>query len=267
MKAVLAGAMVSLLGCTIWAAFQMTGDDSYDAVTNTFPYFHLKYAPWELILTFVISTPLIYCGLLFKARRRLKYTTWCNLHDWSYAEHLRHPLEAAGFEHPLDGRSSSYGRFGDRHRDFFWKDIQGRKVLLNRFDIPTGDDSSTPAIRLIMETGTHAPDILFRHRNLNDMFSLYLGTLQPVNFELDVFNRQWTVLSRDPRGTYDFFDQSTLELLVGTHAKLNLELHNSLLLVYWAKRGIHHREWLIRFAESFAAAVPNDLIKPIHIMG
>ena len=234
--------------------------------TSTFPYYKLKYFPFELVLTFIVTTPLVYLGMWMKARKTLAFASWCRRHGWSYASRLRNPLARTGFANPGHAHAVKMGRFGSKHRDFFWKDIHGRKVILNRFEIPCGDDSSKPGVRVIVETGTMAPEIEFRRKSYTELGSIHLGSIQPIRFELDSFNRKWLIKTDDPKKTYDIFDQATIEFLMRTHEPLNVHVNQGILIAYLPGKGIEKRIRLMKFVEGFSQAVPDDLIMPLSLI-
>ncbi len=264
-QAVLSGVVLSAFSWILWAWVYAQMDDA-SLETATFPYYKLKYFPYELILTFVVTTPLIYLSVCIKARKTLAFAKWCQSHGWSYARRLRHPLIHAGFANPEHAYAVKMGRFGSKHRDFFWKDIQGRKVIMNRFDIPCGDDSSKPGVRVIAETGATAPEIQFRPKSFSDFGSIHLGNIQPIRFELDVFNRKWLVKTDNPKKTYDIFDQSTIDFLMQTNESLNVHVNQGIMIAYLEGKGIQARIRLMEFIDGFSHAVPDDLIMPISLV-
>lgn len=265
LKACLSGIVLTACSWILWVSVYAQMDDP-SLRTSEFPYYRLRYFPLELILTFVVVTPVMYLGMWAKARKTLAFADWCHKHGWSYARRLFNPLMTAGFNNPEQVHAVRMGRFGSKHRDFFWKDFNGRKVIMNRFDIPCGEDSSRPGVRIIVETGARAPEIDFRPKSITDLGSIHVGEIQPIRFELDVFNRQWLVKTDDPKKTYDIFDQSTIEFLLNTSEPPHVHVNEGILIAYLDGKGIHKRVRLMEFVDGFSDAVPDDLILPIELI-
>jgi len=261
----LSGIVLAVFSWILWAWVYAQMDDA-SLETSIFPYYRLKYFPFELILIFVITTPMIYLGMRMKARKTLAFASWCHKHGWSYARRLHNPLRRTGFANPEQAHAVKMARFGSKHREFFWKDFHGRKVIMNRFDIPCGDDSSKPGVRVIVETGATAPEIEFRPKSFTDFGSIHLGVIQPIRFELDSFNREWLVKTAEPKKTYDIFDQATIEFLMNTNEPLNVHVNQGILIAYLPGKGIQRRIRLMEFVDGFSHAVPDDLIMPISLI-
>ena len=105
----------------------------------------------------------------------------------------------------------------------------------------------------------------FKHHAFTD--NLSFGDLKPVKLESNQFNKQWTVMSADPKRAYQVMDPSTMEFLLSLEGKYHFELNKGLLVIYRMKSGFEQRLKLMKIAQDFSSAVPNDLIKPIPIVG
>lgn len=226
--------------------------------------------PLDLIGFIVVLTIVSYFALLAGAKRKLVIEKWCDDHGWSFKGNYV-SLKEIGFREGHQTPGALMHR-SDQTSNHMWKKIDDRIVLMGGVEVWDGQEDRNGRITytaafLMMEIDTPAPQIIVHNHSLTYKTVHHETKLERVEFELNDFNKRWTVLSDNPRGAFDIMDQSTIEFLMQCDDNLFIEFHEGLLAI--CKLGgtlIDDRVEAARFAEAFSRAVPDDLVKPISIL-
>lgn len=267
----------SIVGFIVSFAFNLNSIENENPIEN-----ELHSYPW-LIAGMVGTSIVIYFVLIAAANRRLAIEKWCQEHNWNFKQGILRSVEEIGFRKGHASLGAIVKNLG-MTTDYMWKKVDDRTVLLASSQIdsrhPGGSqvagslnsNSSQNCILLVyllMEIDTPAPEVIVHRRRenafVNMMFSR--GEVKTVKFELDEFNKEWTVRSDDAKGAYDLLDQSTMEFIMGLKGNLIIEFHEGVMAIICVHgQGMAARKNLMEIGEGFSRAVPDDLVKPVDLI-
>ncbi|MCH2137212.1 MAG: hypothetical protein MK101_11655 [Phycisphaerales bacterium] len=224
--------------------------------------------PWDLIVITVIVWFFLYFGLLAAMRNVAGQRIFAMQSGWKKGGR-GDALAAAGIDAP-QAKAKSHALSG-QHTDYaiVFKQFDDRTVVASSYDLRLGDERVSYS-RVMLETGTSAPRILVHNRGIAEhglLGKIKQQGLAPVSFEVDDFNKHWSVFAEDAKGAFDLFDQSTLDYFCSNPSEhIQLEFCGELMLLWCRGGGMDRKLDLFKQAQAIAVAVPDDLIAPITIL-
>ena len=227
--------------------------------------------PYDLILCLLAGPIAVYIKFYRGAKRRLEVEQWCQRHGWKFAADRSQAV--IGFYRGSQ-TPGILSRRSDPTSNLMWHKVDDRTVVVGHIPLWDGrtegeqdDHKLISCAFLSMEIDNPAPDVIVHHHATHFKRTSREPKLSKVEFELPEFNQRWKVLSGDPKGAYDLFDQATMECLMNINDKMYIEFKGKRLDFFLVgSSDTAAREKLIGIAEQFSQAVPDDLLKPIKIL-
>lgn len=218
---------------------------------------------WPIVIVAVIAA--VIGSLYLKKRRREELAAMASRLGLAYSQddsfgcqHLPFALlrrgDRRGVENVLHG---SWQGFELREFDY-WYEVETTDAQGNR-------TTSTSRFSCAV-TGVEArmPPLLLTRENLFTRLADSLG-LADIEFELDEFNRAFTVKCKDRKFANDFVDQRMMRWLLATHRAFGFEVSGTWLLAYSKRRRPRELMPLLGTLQQFRDGVPRvvyDLYGP-----
>ena len=224
---------------------------------------------------------------LGRSKQRLRWVRWAAEKGWEYEAQPSHPGDGI-LDHSAELSSSTlYWQHATR------RDLIGRRTAVGgacvlsaksmaKADLHQQNQTTRQARRthtgmclyLVMDTGSSCPDMTLHPHAFSDRLPIPRSHAT-VQFEVDAFNKAWTVRAADEKAAFARIDQRTIDFLMQHQGHFLLEFVGGLLVVqYWiseaeethfvtAPRPIYER--LIAFTRDLTKAVPDDLVPPLEM--
>ena len=112
---------------------------------------------------------------------------------------------------------------------------------------------------LVFDSGTECGHVVIHPHHMTDAIDLP-GGMQPIKFELNDFNKQWTVKGTDPKSAYDRISQKTIDFLMQHGTDYSIEFKGGLVIV--SSSGADYRSFptLMGYATGLTRVIADDLL-------
>ncbi len=214
------------------------------------------------IVVFLVATVAGYLTSWNIAKKSFFMRSWCRKHGWTFYRMRR--VADAYLQHAADLQNSKLYSDNGRTEFSMCRKFGDRGVILTRH-YKRRDRRSGSSTFLAMDYDGHCPDMIIHGHHKTDKIKLP-GQMPTVKFEVEEFNRRWTVTAEDAKAAYDRMDQSTMEYLLSVDIPLTIEITGGLLIIQSQNDTLENRLMLMSFAEGLSKAVPDDLMQPIEML-
>ena len=214
-------------------------------------------------LGFIVGPPAAYFLLKYVIKRSRDLRTWSQRNGWTVSKETEARPIMESFDRGL--RSSHlWSRSNSGFSMFLHRgDGDARVVLCSVYN--ESNDDKTGSDYLVAHHPGDCPDITIVSTGHSSLLSKipWPGDRRRVEFESAAFNKNWVVMSTDPRSAYDYLDQSTIDYLSRTEMNVAIEFIADIVIVRFDDLGFGSLDCLeksVRWFEGFTKAVPDDLL-------
>ncbi len=229
-------------------------------------------AHWPSAIDIVLGIPL---GLLLgyavglgMQRQRLKMQRWANARGWTYARHGKSALHSKVSHAEELKHFSTYWKLGIKS-SFMTRRVDGRGACIHlathanekRKNTKNSFNNDQPKCRtfLIFDGGTECGHVVIHPHHMTDAIDLP-GGMQSIKFELNEFNKQWTVKGTDPKSAYDRISQKTIDYLMQHGTDYAIEFKGGLVVVSSSAANYRSFPTLMGYATGLTRVIADDLL-------
>ena len=218
---------------------------------------------------FLIGPPLFYFLYKYSIQRKRNLQQWSKRNGWIMSDEDQADSILESFKGGL--RSSHlWPGFHSYVGNIFHQGDGDDRVALCSIEKKSKDEKAGSDYLLSHHPGK-CPDITIISARPSSLISKipWPSDRHKVEFESEEFNRNWVVMSTDPRSAYDYVDQSTIECLIQTDMDCGIEFIDGIVVIRYDNMGFSSTESLeksVRWFEGFTKAVPDDLLPAMNLL-
>ncbi len=190
----------------------------------------------------------------------LQRIRWARDHGWTYESNGKAALQSKVKNAKELKHATTYWKMATKNCHMT-RTVNGRGACIMLAS--EGDDSSNQTRKhrsfLVFDAGTECGHIVIHPHHMTDAIDLP-GGMQPITFELNEFNKQWTVKGTDPKSAYDRISQKTIDYLMQHGTNYSVEFKGGLVIV--SSNAADYRSFpsLMGYATGLTRVIEDDLL-------
>lgn len=190
----------------------------------------------------------------------LQRIRWAQDHGWTYERNGKAALQSKVKNAKELKHATTYWKMATKSCHMT-RTVNGRGACIMLAS--EGDDRNNQTRKhrsfLVFDGGTECGHVVIHPHHMTDAIDLP-GGMQPITFELNEFNKQWTVKGTDPKSAYDRISQKTIDYLMQHGTNYSVEFKGGLVIV--SSNAADYRSFpsLMGYATGLTRVIEDDLL-------
>ena len=190
----------------------------------------------------------------------LQRIRWARDHGWTYESNGKAALQSKVKNAKELKHATTFWKMATKNC-YMTRTVNGRGACIMLAS--EGDDRNNQTRKhrsfLVFDAGTECEHVVIHPHHMTDAIDLP-GGMQPITFELNEFNKQWTVKGTDPKSAYDRISQKTIDYLMQHGTNYSVEFKGGLVIV--SSNAADYRSFpsLMGYATGLTRVIEDDLL-------